>query len=90
MNIHPHNKISHLLNYAHIVLSICPGNNFIKNRFLIYVAYCIHLQPIEEKVEVAAQECDSIPVESSDSCDELLFNPNVFTEFKLAGSQEVS
>ncbi|KAK3223963.1 hypothetical protein Dsin_010988 [Dipteronia sinensis] len=45
-------------------------------------------QKIEEKVEVAAQECDSIPVESSDSCDELLFNPNVFTEFKLAGSQE--
>ncbi|KAH7570664.1 hypothetical protein JRO89_XS05G0152700 [Xanthoceras sorbifolium] len=42
----------------------------------------------EEKVEVAAQECALTSVESSESCQELLFNPNVFTEFKLAGSQE--
>ncbi|KAL5762727.1 hypothetical protein ACOSP7_018991 [Xanthoceras sorbifolium] len=45
-------------------------------------------QTKEEKVEVAAQECALTSVESSESCQELLFNPNVFTEFKLAGSQE--
>lgn len=39
------------------------------------------------KVE-AVQECPSAPEESSDSCDGILFNPNVFTEFKLAGSQD--
>jgi hypothetical protein len=30
------------------------------------------------------------PAESNDSADEILFNPNVFTEYKLAGSPEVS
>jgi hypothetical protein len=30
------------------------------------------------------------PAESNDSIDEILFNPNVFTECKLAGSPEVS
>jgi hypothetical protein len=30
------------------------------------------------------------PAESNDSNDEILFNPNVFTEYKLAGSPEVS
>ena len=30
------------------------------------------------------------PAESNDSTDEVLFNPNVFTEQKLAGSPEVS
>lgn len=34
------------------------------------------------------KECRTSPIESSDSQEELLFNPNVFTEFKLAGSQE--
>lgn len=42
-----------------------------------------------EKVE-AVQECPSAPEESSDSCDGILFNPNVFTDFKLVGSQDVS
>lgn len=41
----------------------------------------------EGKVE-AVQECPSAPEESSDSCDGILFNPNAFTEFKLAGSQD--
>lgn len=40
-----------------------------------------------EKVE-AVQECPSAPEESSDSCDGILFNPNVFTDFKLVGSQD--
>ncbi|XP_031255928.1 clustered mitochondria protein-like [Pistacia vera] len=41
----------------------------------------------EEKIE-AVQECASTPIESSESCEEIQFNPNVLTEFKLAGSQE--
>lgn len=32
----------------------------------------------------------STPAESNDSTAEILFNPNVFTEYKLAGSPEVS
>ncbi|XP_044493286.1 clustered mitochondria protein-like isoform X2 [Mangifera indica] len=39
-----------------------------------------------EKIE-AAQECASTPIESSES-EKIEFNPNVLTEFKLAGSQE--
>lgn len=38
----------------------------------------------------AVQECASAPEECSDPFDGILFNPNVFTEFKLAGSQDVS
>lgn len=41
----------------------------------------------EGKVETV-QECRSASEESSDSCDGILFNPNAFTEFKLAGSQD--
>ncbi|KAH9710249.1 Clustered mitochondria protein [Citrus sinensis] len=41
----------------------------------------------EGKVETV-QECSSASEESSDSCDGILFNPNAFTEFKLAGSQD--
>ncbi|KAJ0094576.1 hypothetical protein Patl1_17251 [Pistacia atlantica] len=41
----------------------------------------------EEKIE-AVQECASTPIKSSESCEEIQFNPNVLTEFKLAGSQE--
>ncbi|KAK9283136.1 hypothetical protein L1049_011367 [Liquidambar formosana] len=41
----------------------------------------------EVKTEVV-QECVSAPSEGTESCEEIHFNPNVFTEFKLAGSQE--
>ncbi|KAA8515704.1 hypothetical protein F0562_018685 [Nyssa sinensis] len=36
----------------------------------------------------AAQECGSAPAGGRELCKEISFNPNVFTEFKLAGSQE--
>ncbi|KAJ9174444.1 hypothetical protein P3X46_013085 [Hevea brasiliensis] len=39
------------------------------------------------KVEMV-EECASVPSGSCESNDEILFNPNVFTEFKLAGSPE--
>lgn len=57
---------------------------------LIHVAHLIDTQDTtkEEKIE-AVQECASTPIESSESCEEIQFNPNVLTEFKLAGSQEV-
>ncbi|XP_077254113.1 clustered mitochondria protein-like [Tasmannia lanceolata] len=42
----------------------------------------------EEEHVKAAQECNSAPLESSKSHEEILLNPNVFTDFKLAGSQE--
>ncbi|XP_043691456.1 clustered mitochondria protein isoform X2 [Telopea speciosissima] len=35
-----------------------------------------------------AKESNSSPAESGALCEEVLLNPNVFTEFKLAGSQE--
>lgn len=38
---------------------------------------------------MAAEECGSGHDAGTKSCTEILFNPNVFTEFKLAGSQEV-
>lgn len=41
----------------------------------------------EGKMEVV-EEYDSTPAGTIDACEEILFNPNVFTEFKLAGSQE--
>lgn len=41
----------------------------------------------EEKNE-SAQDCSSVPTEGNALCEEILFNPNVFTEFKLAGSEE--
>ncbi|GFY92163.1 tetratricopeptide repeat (TPR)-containing protein [Actinidia rufa] len=36
----------------------------------------------------AAQECCPASIGDGDRCDEISFNPNAFTEFKLAGSQE--
>ncbi|KAJ4978102.1 hypothetical protein NE237_008882 [Protea cynaroides] len=36
----------------------------------------------------AAKECSSSLAESGALCEEVLLNPNVFTEFKLTGSQE--
>ncbi|KAK6933740.1 CLU domain [Dillenia turbinata] len=33
-------------------------------------------------------ESGSVPADTNESCEDLLFNPNVFTEFKLAGSPE--
>lgn len=49
------------------------------------------LQAITEiEKTMDAPESASPPAESSESCEEILFNPNVFTEFKLAGSAEVS
>lgn len=36
------------------------------------------------------QESVPVPAESSGSNVEILFNPNVFTEFKLAGNEEAS
>ncbi|EEF49189.1 clustered mitochondria protein [Ricinus communis] len=41
----------------------------------------------EGKVETV-EECASAPSVGSESYDEILFNPNVFTEFKLAGNPE--
>ncbi|KAH9710245.1 Clustered mitochondria protein [Citrus sinensis] len=56
---------------------------------LINAASFVDLQDAtkEGKVETV-QECSSASEESSDSCDGILFNPNAFTEFKLAGSQD--
>lgn len=56
---------------------------------LISVAHLVVPQDTTkvEKIE-AAQECASTPIESSES-EKIEFNPNVLTEFKLAGSQEV-
>ncbi|PRQ38151.1 putative clustered mitochondria protein [Rosa chinensis] len=46
-------------------------------------------QDIAEKEKtIDAQEIVSPPAESSESREETLFNPNVFTEFKLAGNAE--
>lgn len=54
-------------------------------------SYSIGIQDGEkEGKREYVQECVPTSTESSESCKELLFNPNVFTEFKLAGSQEVS
>ncbi|XP_042511663.1 clustered mitochondria protein [Macadamia integrifolia] len=36
----------------------------------------------------AAKDCNSSPAEGGALCEEVLLNPNVFTEFKLAGTQE--
>ena len=44
---------------------------------------------IEGKIEAASDSVSS-PTESTESCEEVFFNPNVFTEFKLAGSPEVN
>lgn len=44
-------------------------------------------QDTAEGEKLTSQERDSQP-SSKDSAEETLFNPNVFTEFKLAGSQE--
>ncbi|XP_044489464.1 clustered mitochondria protein-like isoform X2 [Mangifera indica] len=43
---------------------------------------------IKEEKNETVQECASTPIESSESCEEIQFNPNVLTEFKLAGNQE--
>ncbi|KAG9133851.1 hypothetical protein Leryth_017945 [Lithospermum erythrorhizon] len=59
-------------------------------------------EPVKEnmnKLETASSDVQDVKgditvaeiaseIESKDSCQEILFNPNVFTEFKLAGSQE--
>lgn len=49
------------------------------------------LQDIIEKEKISnAEEIVSPPAEISEPREEILFNPNVFTEFKLAGSAEVN
>lgn len=45
---------------------------------------------LKEGKREAAQECGSSSVRNGDICEEISFNPNVFTEFKLAGGEEVS
>jgi len=42
----------------------------------------------EEKTE-DVKEFASVTAKASDGCEDIVFNPNVFTEFKLAGSPEV-
>jgi len=42
----------------------------------------------EEKTE-DVKEFASVTVKASDGSEDIVFNPNVFTEFKLAGSPEV-
>ncbi|XP_077210396.1 clustered mitochondria protein-like isoform X2 [Tasmannia lanceolata] len=46
------------------------------------------IDTVDEEHVKAAQECNSAPPEGCKSCEEILLNPNVFTEFKLAGGQE--
>ncbi|KAE9459801.1 hypothetical protein C3L33_08262, partial [Rhododendron williamsianum] len=43
---------------------------------------------LKEGKREAAQECGSSSVRNGDICEEISFNPNVFTEFKLAGGEE--
>lgn len=43
---------------------------------------------LKEGKHEAAQECGSAPVRNGKMFEEISFNPNVFTEFKLAGSEE--
>lgn len=67
-------------NIKHLILSI----------FIIWVflARCVGLQEITHKGRVeTVEECAS---GSCESHDEILLNPNVFTEFKLAGNPEVN
>lgn len=45
---------------------------------------------MKEKKTEDAKELSSASAEGSNHYDEIVFNPNVFTEFKLDGSQEVS
>lgn len=61
-------------------------------RYLAYVAICIALiQEITKKENTEdVQKCTSAPAESSELQEEILFNPNVFTEFKLAGNPKVT
>ncbi|KAK8914116.1 Clustered mitochondria protein [Platanthera zijinensis] len=42
----------------------------------------------KEDSKVDAKDKDSIIAENHPSCEEIFLNPNVFTEFKLAGSEE--
>lgn len=51
--------------------------------------YCSSQDITEKGKATDAQEGASPPTDSSESCEDILFNPNVFTEFKLAGSEEV-
>lgn len=58
--------------------------------FIICTSYCFSQDlTIEGKIE-AAPDSASAHAESTESCEEMFFNPNVFTEFKLAGSPEVN
>ena len=55
------------------------------------ICYCWISQDVsKEGKHEAAQECCPASIGDGDRCDEISFNPNAFTEFKLAGSQEVS
>lgn len=39
--------------------------------------------------EKQTEDSAAVSSESSKSCDEIAFNPNVFTDFTLGGNQEV-
>lgn len=58
---------------------------------LNHVAFCVGLQEIakEGKADIV-EESAPPPAGSSESHEEILFNPNVFTEFKLSGDPEVN
>lgn len=43
----------------------------------------------EQGKKESTKECGCAHAARGEMCEEILFNPNVFTEFKLAGSQEV-
>jgi uncharacterized Fe-S cluster-containing radical SAM superfamily protein len=59
--------------------------------YLNHVAFCVRLQEIAKEGKAdTVEESAPPPAGSSESLEEILFNPNVFTEFKLSGNPEVN
>lgn len=50
---------------------------------------CFLQDSIDEKKTEDVKEFASVTAKASDGSEDIVFNPNVFTEFKLAGSPEV-
>lgn len=53
------------------------------------ISVCSLQKTLTEKQDTATEDSAAGSSETSKSCDEITFNPNVFTDFTLGGNQEV-
>lgn len=66
---------------------MCTMNIPFYSGFISFRCFAQDVPEVGEKESAEGCSCPHAVI--GENCEEILFNPNVFTEFKLAGNQEV-